>query len=275
MTVAAARSYAAGPLATVPGWFYREDAELFVLAHEAQARHGVAGDLLEIGAYMGASANLLGHLVRPGERLLVADLFGRDAPAMLNQVEIDQSYGDLSLQGFSRQYLRFHTELPDLHVGPSAGLAQAGLARTFRLAHVDGSHLYDEVLEDMALVESVSVPGAVVVFDDVLRLHTPGVATAVFGAVAQGRLAPLVLTESKLYATWGAPHEGVREALLQAVLAAPDLITQEQVVVGHRCLTARLAPGALPLALRLRRAATPPGLPLVAQRLRQAKARWS
>lgn len=60
---------------TVPGWFDRQDALLFVAVDESHATASLTGDLLEIGAYMGRSAILLGHLRRSGERLVICDIF--------------------------------------------------------------------------------------------------------------------------------------------------------------------------------------------------------
>lgn len=66
-----------GELKDVPGWFPPLDQVLFTWFLEKQQ---LAGDLLELGVYMGKSAILLGHHLRPGEAFTVCDLFGGEAP---------------------------------------------------------------------------------------------------------------------------------------------------------------------------------------------------
>jgi predicted O-methyltransferase YrrM len=69
-----AAQYARG-YAQVPGFFYPADFMLFdfILGHQLDS--GVAGDMLEIGVYLGKSAILMGCGLRPDERLIACDLF--------------------------------------------------------------------------------------------------------------------------------------------------------------------------------------------------------
>ena len=63
-------------LDTVPGWFSPLDFRIFVELDRIQHDRDTAGDLFEIGAYLGKSAILLGYLARPPtERLTVCDVF--------------------------------------------------------------------------------------------------------------------------------------------------------------------------------------------------------
>ena len=58
---------------SVPGWFLDIDARLFLGVNALQTGRGIRGNLLEIGAYHGKSAILLGYCLQPGERLVVSD----------------------------------------------------------------------------------------------------------------------------------------------------------------------------------------------------------
>lgn len=196
------QAYIRTGISRIPGWFSRTDAQLFVLIDRIQQQHGIMGDLLEIGVYLGKSAALLGYLPRGAERLVVCDPFEANVDSSTNIAEQQRYYGNLQLQEFKDNYLRFHDELPEIVATTSSRLrAAAELGRTFRFIHIDGSHLYPAVRDDIELARELLVEGGVVAFDDVLAPHAVGVSAAVWAAVAQTGLRPLCLAR-KLYATW-------------------------------------------------------------------------
>ncbi len=192
---------------TVPGWFARVDALLFAAINDAQVRAGMTGDLMEIGAYMGRCAVLLGYFRGSGERLVVCDIFDGAGAEVSdeNQAEHERCYGHLTRQAFERNFRRFHSRLPESIVAaPSATLGDRidELGKRFRLVHVDGAHDYAAVQSDISLSRELLADGGMVVFDDVTSPHTPGVAAAVWAAVVNDGLIPHVVT-TKLYASWG------------------------------------------------------------------------
>ncbi len=194
---------------TVPGWFERVDALLFAAIDESQRRAHLTGDLMEIGTYMGRCAVLLGYFQRPGERLVVCDLFDSGADSNIseeNTAEQARSYGDLTRQAFERHFRRFHSRLPDEIIAkPSVALRERAdeLGKRFRIIHIDGSHEYAAVRSDIRLSRDLLADGGMVIFDDVNARHTPGVAAAVWSAVVNEGLIPQIVT-SKLYASWTA-----------------------------------------------------------------------
>jgi hypothetical protein len=216
----------------VPGWFGQLDARIFVAIDALQGARGIRGDLLEIGVYQGQSAVLLGFLPGKGERLVVCDVF--EAHAGLseeNAAEVSTSYDGLRQEEFERQYLRFHAALPTILAAQSTSIDRRGLAGSFRFVHVDGSHLYDVVREDVATARSLLGRGGVVVFDDWMNLLVPGVALAVWEEYLRGHMIPLCLTPSKLYATWD--PWGLTPADLDTwATAQPDVVPSELVGLG-------------------------------------------
>lgn len=177
---------------TVPGWLYPADAHLLAVAADAAADDG---DLVEVGAFLGASAIELGYLRQPGQRLIVIDPF-EDHP--------DDRWAPnarLSVDAFLRNWRRFHDEDPTVMIGRSSAMLPELPARSARFVHVDGAHYYDDVLTDVAEALRVATPNAVLVFDDVGPWQWPGVAAAVWKAVTDGELVPLAMTTAKLYAT--------------------------------------------------------------------------
>ncbi len=179
-------------LDTVPGWFSRLDFRLFVEVDRIQREQSVKGDLFEIGVYCGKSAILMGHLARlSDDQVVICDLFENiDSVGDENRTEIQTWYSGFRQQDFVGQYLRFHSEAPTMIVGPSTEIDAEALTDTCRFIHIDGSHTYDVVRQDIRTAQRMLVPGGIVAFDDISTTHTPGVALAVATTVRKRRRTP-------------------------------------------------------------------------------------
>ena len=185
----------------IPGWFQRMDMEVFrQLLEQTGSRLG-GGDLAELGAYLGKSASLIGWGQQPGETFTVIDLFEQEATAEENRTENQNQYSELSQEAFEKYYLTVHDTLPVVVRGPSATIVDHAAHGTHRFVHIDASHLYEHVVEDIKAARTLLKPGGVVVFDDFRAPHTPGVAAAVWRATTQD-LRPFAVTINKLYATF-------------------------------------------------------------------------
>ncbi|MBB5871178.1 putative O-methyltransferase YrrM [Allocatelliglobosispora scoriae] len=194
----------------VPGWFRRTDQLVTDRLLRHQTTLGQTGDLLELGAYLGKSAILLGRHRQPGERLVVCDLFGEQAPAEPNR-RTAQLYASLTHQAFEANFAMFHAEPATVIVGPTTVVPDRVPGDSFRFVHIDACHLYDQVAEDIEIARTLLTPEGIVVFDDIRAAHTPGVPAAVWPRVATGELRPIALTPNKLYATWGQAERHVNE----------------------------------------------------------------
>ncbi len=153
-------------LDTVPGWFSPLDFRVFVELDRIQRDRGLAGDLFEIGAYLGKSAILLGYLARPpAERLAVCDVFEHvesvDAESLLQH---NHWYSGLSEKAFLEQYQRFHEHMPDVIVGSSLTVDATALAGTCRIVHLDGGQKYEIVHHDVSTARELLGPGGIVAF---------------------------------------------------------------------------------------------------------------
>jgi hypothetical protein len=189
----------------VPGWFLRQDQALISWALERQNRLAIPGDLLELGAYLGKSAILIGRYLADGQRLVVCDLFEDAAPDHDNNNEMRQYRTTLQRREFERNYLAFHATLPTIVQGPSSAISSHIAPQSCRFAHVDASHLFEHVEGDLKACRVALRGDGLVVCDDFREAHTPGVAAAVWGAVASGDLHPICLSDRKFYGTWGDP----------------------------------------------------------------------
>ncbi|MDI9886166.1 class I SAM-dependent methyltransferase, partial [Streptomyces sp. HNM0645] len=137
----------------VKGWFRPVDQLLFDWFLGHQRDHGHAGDLLELGAYLGKSAIFMGSYLRPGEEFTVCDLWDSPAPDASNSAEMDRSYATLTRRAFEANYLSFHDELPRLVQAPTSVITCRVRAASCRFVHVDASHLYEHVHGDIRAAE--------------------------------------------------------------------------------------------------------------------------
>jgi SAM-dependent methyltransferase len=138
---------------------------------------------------------------QPGETFTVIDLFEQEATAEENRAENEDQYAELSQEAFEKYYLTIHDSLPVVVRGPSATIVDHASHGSHRFVHIDASHLYEHVVEDIAAARKLLKPGGVVVFDDFRAQHTPGVAAAVWRATTED-LKPFAVTMGKLYATF-------------------------------------------------------------------------
>ncbi|MER7773839.1 class I SAM-dependent methyltransferase [Streptomyces sp. NPDC096191] len=241
-----------GELNDVPGWFWPLDQVLFSWFLERQETMGTRGDLLELGAYLGKSAILLGHRLRDGETLTVCDLFGAEPPDAANRAEAAKSYSSLTRQAFERNYLSFHKTLPTIVQAPSSAIVDEVSPGSCRFVHIDASHLYEHVEGDIGAARDLLGPDGIVVLDDFRSEHTPGVAVAAWEAVLNRGLRPVCLSSQKLYGTWGDP-EPVQESLLAALRGRDDIAVTVERAAGQRLVrtrakSKRLSPPPLPVS---------------------------
>jgi hypothetical protein len=247
MDLAGAGRFVEQGLATIPGWLDKFDARVFLSIQETQREAAVTGDVLEIGVYLGRSAVLLGYFVRPHERFIVCDLF------LMSEMEGSDPAQRLS--AFRANYLRFHQSLPDIRVGLSSQLIDER-ADAFRFIHVDGSHNFEEVANDIRIVRRLATSDAVVVFDDVRTREWPGVAAAVWAAVANQTIIPFAMT-NKLYCTIDDRPEYL-ESIIRTTRATRSFRTAIHPIAGHDVIA--LSPTPEPAARRFIRELTPPAL---------------
>jgi hypothetical protein len=237
------RSYA-----DIRGWFFWEDTVLF---REILAAQTLPGTLVELGAFLGRSTALMGEYQRPGDRFVVVDLFGIEPEDVANAAENQLSYSTVDpnqlRNQFEANYLALHPELPEIVQALSSSVADHVEPASVRFAHVDASHLYDFVAQDLLVMRDLMQPDGVVVFDDYRAVHTPGVAAAVWEGVANHGLVPFALTPFKMYATWGDPAQHVDRAR-RLGRTEPRMDVSEQMILGHTVVRLEeiVAPAAKP-----------------------------
>jgi hypothetical protein len=228
-----ARGYALHGVHRVPGWFSSLDALLFLCVDRAQQRLGRSGDLVEIGVFRGRSALLLGHVARPTEEVVLCDPF--DAPAAEADPLHETYYRSVSAVELRRTWTAHHQGLDPVVVADRSealdGLRAPGSAR---LVHIDGGHEYEDVRGDLRRARGLCGPTGMVVLDDWRTAHTPGVGAAAWEAVAVMGLVPVLVSEAKLYATWG--DEALGDAVQEEVGREPLVARKAHRIAGHDVL---------------------------------------
>ncbi|PJE19004.1 MAG: hypothetical protein CK429_01435 [Mycobacterium sp.] len=187
---------------TIVGAFWDIDFLLFDHILDSQAKRGVRGDLLEIGALYGKSAIVLGCHARPPEQVFICDIFDNHEGNGENIAENTASYQGLDRQKFESNYGRWVQQPPVVIAELSEHIVARIKAQTLRFAHIDGSHLFDVVRSDIKNVRSLMTSTGIVAVDDFRALHTPGVAAAVWESVSSDGLIPICVSEQKLYGCW-------------------------------------------------------------------------
>lgn len=205
----------------VPGWFMPIDQAAFswILQHQNQTEPD--GALVELGVFKGKSAILMGNFLRPNEVFTACDLFDdivtSDAAATREKRFFKTQ--SLTQAEFERNYLAFHSKLPRIVKGPTSTVTRYVAPGTARFVHIDAGHTYDLVREDTASSRRMLRDSGIVVFDDYRKANTMGTGAAVWEAVLNEGLKPILNTEFKLYATWGDPKP-MQQALTKRAAGA-------------------------------------------------------
>lgn len=225
----------------VSGWLERADGLAWIEINALQTRAGLTANLLEIGAYRGRSAILLGYLRQPGELLFVCDTFD-DQPALAPEsggkwVDGKRSYPELTQKTFEDNFARFHAEAPVVLKCPSNALREAGLvAGPLRLVHVDGCFEPEVLAQDLDTVHALLAEGGVAIVEDDHSMHNPGVAPGVLAAIDAGEFRPLCMTPWKIYLTKGADGPGLRAGLTDWAAASGEVQGVASTYRGHEIL---------------------------------------
>jgi len=184
---------------SIPGWFSDQDLFIFQIILRRQKAHKIQGNILEIGAYLGKSAVVLGAYKSKSEEVFVCDVF-QGLTDSENSQENDYSYSDLTRKSFERNYSNAHGELPKILECSSIKLWSEIPDEKFRFIHVDGSHLYDLVRNDLDFaINSLTVLGGVIVIDDFRAQHTLGVSKTLWESILSGKVFPLIFSAAKVY----------------------------------------------------------------------------
>jgi SAM-dependent methyltransferase len=216
----------------IDGWFGWTDHALFRGILDRQ-RDSPAGDLVEIGAFKGKSAVVIGDYLRSDEQFVVVDTFGD--PDLLGIADADAErttgrnyFTRLTRGQFEENYLSIHDSLPTVVQALSIDVVKHVAPGSARFIHVDGSHQYEDVAEDCRSVKQLLRGDGVVVFDDWRKPDCPGVAAAIWDSALHDGLIPVALSSQKLYGVHGDP-DPLMAAVREVLAAHPQRLRLKEI----------------------------------------------
>jgi Methyltransferase domain len=189
-------------MSEIHGGFHHPDPQVFRAICEAQTEHGITGDILEIGSYLGRSAIVLGFLIDGEERLHICEPFPN--PTAVNPDFLPHTVGwyhPYTQELFEENYLRFHEDLPEIYAYSSLDLPGKLASDSFRFVHLDGSHTPEALQNDIGLAKDILNEDGVMSFSLYRGMESLEVAAAAWAEVAKSEVFPMVATETHLYAS--------------------------------------------------------------------------
>ena len=220
----------------IPGWFTLTDLLVFDAVTDQINSGSEPGNFLELGVLAGKSGAFLSRKVRPNNRVYLCDLFDLEANEVSNRFEVRASYGTVSYARAEANLKEFgNIERASLLVTHSSQVGQVVSDRNISLIHVDASHIHPYIGQDLdlALRELLSDDGWLVV-DDYRTFHATAVAEAFWNRVGDGRLFPVVLTETKAYCRRPESNDAATRLEFKSRMESLGLTVQE---VSAQCGT--------------------------------------
>lgn len=181
----------------VPGWFTLTDHEMFVAINTIQTKLAIPGNLLEIGTFCGKSGALLSLLASPGETVKLLDLFD---DVKFEEILDTSDYRKMTMDKVRKTLDKFGRSY-ELVAGNSLEIASLIPLTPHRLIHIDGSHQYEVVREDLLNALKYLTVGGVIVVDDYRNFQYPGVGRAFWEFVEDHKMHLICSTPTKAYIT--------------------------------------------------------------------------
>lgn len=165
-----------------------EPAELQAILRELEGvlTKGVAGDVVELGCYVGTTSLFLQRLLlqHPAKKALhVYDSFAGLPPKTIeDRSPAGEQFKDGELQASKAQLVKYFKQaglpLPYIHKGWFSDLTPDDIPQTVALAFLDGD-FYDSIKQSLKLVWPRLAEGAIVLVDDYQSEALPGAKHAV------------------------------------------------------------------------------------------------
>jgi SAM-dependent methyltransferase len=173
-------TYWAEGFPAVDGWVDGRLLPYVKFVDEVQKNAGIAGHVAEIGVFHGKFLIALASLSAPKGKVTALDVFD-------DQSKNIDGAGEGNLQKLMENVTAFGRKDVDyayIKADSSAltNLAKVELTRDrgpFRLFSVDGCHTAEHTLCDLQTAQDCLAPGGVIILDDYMQPHWPGVTEAV------------------------------------------------------------------------------------------------
>jgi hypothetical protein len=209
-------------LPTVPGYLEEIDLRLMVELDREQGAKGATGGILDVGADEPKDAILLGYLLRGAERLVVGDDLANSVAE--NGVES-------AAERFDREFLTFHSWLPDLLRDWRRQLPAATWSGSFRI--VDAEKVNWEIRQELEQLAAVLTHTGFVVMRPSRSGEGWGSSFAPLESLESGPLRVFCLTDDRVYAA----HPDAAErwtSVIESWVGEQSVLVLEHQPVGDR-----------------------------------------
>jgi len=230
-------AYWAEGFPNIEGWVSGGHLQPLKLVDRIQRAAGISGHAAEIGVFHGKFLLALASLLDPGGRVTALDVFDDQSKNLDGAGE-----GNLEiLQRNVAAHGRKDADYAYIKADSSALtlLDKVDLTRSrgpFRLFSVDGCHTTEHTLCDLQTAQQCIAPGGVVILDDYMQPHWPGVTEAVSLFCRDApRLVPFLYNQHKLFFVGVGWHAHFFTACAQAYADDPDARTPP--MFGRNVLT--------------------------------------
>lgn len=235
----------------VEGWLHHHAADAICDLLNHQSVCGISGGLLEIGVHHGRLLIFLALSARRGEPIVGIDIFEDQ------HLNIDFSgYGSRGIVAKNlAEYAPGCSVV--LRKADSTTLTSAPLIDEFgqfRAISIDGGHTAEITLSDLKLAERICCDAGLVILDDILNSHWPGVIEGYARyALSACELVPVCIGENKLFLAKGLANairyrEHIKNGRLECITKSAVLFWGHEIPVigGGPCpffvgLTERIA----------------------------------
>lgn len=195
--------------AGVEGWVGDLVDRMVAFADFFHEKHGVLGDVAEIGVHHGRLFFLLAAACREGERAIALDLFEKQ--------ELNVGFSGLGARDIFTGHLDTvfpqYRDRTTIVTADSLAISLNQVpsvisSRGVRLFSVDGGHTVTHVVNDLSLAQEALVGGGVILLDDYFGPHWPSVTEGYFKFMSlhNRRLAPFMIFRNKLFLTTFSEH---------------------------------------------------------------------
>jgi hypothetical protein len=209
----------------VEGWVADGIVDSLLAVGKLQSELGINGGVMEIGVHHGKFIIGLSWLLRRGEHVLAIDVFDKQ------WMNVDMS-GSGALDHFNSNWAQCANPEVVLSVVTADSLSMNLSQRLrlavehsgFRLVSVDGGHTVEHVINDLFMAHEFLADGGVVLLDDFLNPHWPGVHEGfdLYMHNYAPKLRPVALSDNKLYLTSVTFAEKYTKAIGAALSARPS-----------------------------------------------------
>ncbi len=149
----------------MPGFSSRFSAKIMTGLLRWQAANGVAGNVGEVGVFLGRSMIALALAAADGDRILAVDTYTWPEDA-------EQRFR-ASAERFGVDARTLNIIAGDSRTMTSQQLLDAGGGRPSRLFHIDGDHAADSLRKDLALCAGAMADAGILSIDDMLHPMYP------------------------------------------------------------------------------------------------------